>query len=123
MNKKKSIYNNQSNWHKLKFVFKNNSWFLWVIPLFIIVSFTDGIESGLYISGIMISGLELGIIIPVVIGSFLRKYELKTIYGEVIIFLISTSLLYFYIPDKKLLAYMIPFSIPMIIIGLLNLRN
>ena len=111
------------NQNKLKAVLKANSWFLWVIPLFIIVSYTNGIESGLYISGIMISGIALGIIIPIIIGAFSRKYELKTIYGEIIIFIISTSFLYFYIPDKRLLVFMIPFSIPMIIIGLLNLRK
>ncbi|PQV44725.1 hypothetical protein CLV33_1184 [Jejuia pallidilutea] len=111
------------NRNKLKSVLKTNFWFLWVIPLFIIVSFTNGIETGLYISGIMISGISLGTIIPVTIGALFKKYELKSIYGETIIFVISTTLLWIYIPDKKLLAYMIPFSIPLIIIGFLNLRK
>ena len=111
------------NQNKLKAVLKANSWFLWVIPMFIIVSFLKGIEVGIYISLIMISGLSLGAIIPVIIGSILKKYDLKNIYGEIIIFAISTIILWVYIPDKKLLAFMIPFSIPIIIIGLLNLRK
>jgi len=111
------------NRNKLKSVLKANSWFLWVIPLFIIVSYTKGIKTGLYISGLMISGISLGTIIPVTIGSLLKKYDIKRIYGEILIFVISTTLLWLYIPDKKLLAFMIPFSIPIIIIGLLNLRN
>ena len=115
---KVEIYRN-----KLKSVLKTNSWVLWVIPLFIIVSFTNGIETGLYISGIMISGISLGAIIPVTIGAILEKYDLIYIYGEIVIFVISTTLLWMYLPDKKLLAFMIPFSIPLIIIGLLNLRK
>ncbi|KUO69140.1 MAG: hypothetical protein APF83_12305 [Lutibacter sp. BRH_c52] len=107
----------------LKSILKDNSWFFWIIPLFLIVSYTNGIETGLFISGIMISGLTLGIIIPIIIGALFKKYKIKSIYGEIIIFVISTTLLYFYIPDKKLLFFMIPFSIPMIIIGLLNLRE
>ena len=87
------------------------------------MSFTNGIETGLYLSGIMISGISLGTIIPVTIGALFKKYELKSIYGEIIIFVISTTLLWICIPDKKLLAYVIPFSIPLIIIGLLNLRK
>ena len=110
-------------WIRLKAIWKKISWFVWLIPLFLIVSYTNGIAMGLFITGIMISGLSLGMIFPTIIGAFLRKYELKTIYGEIIIFVISTTLLYFYIPDKKLLFFMIPFSIPMIIIGLLNLRE
>ena len=109
--------------NKLKSVLKTNSWFLWVIPLFIIVSFTNGIKAGLFISGIMISGISLGAIIPVTIGALFKKYDLKRIYGEIIIFLISTTLLWIYISDKRLLAFIIPFSIPLIIIGLLNLRK
>lgn len=111
------------NRNKLKSFLKTNSWFLWVIPLFIIVSFTNGIETGLYISGIMISGISLGAIIPVTIGAILKKYDFKNIYGEIVVFVISTTLLWMYLPDKKLLAFMIPFSIPLIIIGFLNLRK
>jgi len=111
------------NQNKLKTVLKANSWFLWVIPMFIIVSFLKGIKVGIYISLIMISGLSLGAIIPIIIGSLLKKYDLKNIYGEIIIFTISTILLWNYVPDKKLLAFIIPFSIPIVIIGLLNLRN
>ena len=111
------------NQNKLKTVLKANYWFLWVIPMFIIVSFLKGIKVGIYISLIMISGLSLGAIIPVIIGSLLKKYDLKNVYGEIIIFAISSIILWFYIPDKKLLAFMIPFSIPLIIIGLLNLRK
>jgi len=109
--------------NKLKSVIKTNSWFFWVIPLFIIVSVMNGIETGLYVSGLMISGISLGTIIPVTIGAIFKKYDLKSIYGEIIIFVISTTLLWLYIPDKKLLVFMIPFSIPLIIIGLLNLRK
>jgi hypothetical protein len=87
------------------------------------VSFTNGVKTGLCISGIMISGISLGTIIPVTFGVLIKKYELKSIYGEIIIFTISTILLWLYIPDKKLLAYMIPFSIPLIIIGLLKMRK
>jgi uncharacterized membrane protein YccC len=91
--------------------------------LFVIVSFTNGIKTGLYVSGLMISEISLGTIILVTIGALFNKYDLKSIYGEITIFVISTTLLWLYIPDKKLLAFMIPFSIPMIIIGLLNLRK
>lgn len=111
------------NRNKLKSVLKTNYWFLWVIPLFIIVSIMNGIETGLYFSGIMISGLSLGAIIPVTIGAVFKKHDLKSIYGEIMIFVICTTLLWIYIPDKKLLAFMIPFSIPLIIIGLLNLKK
>ena len=111
------------NRNKLKSVLKTNSWFLWVIPLFIIVSFTNGIKTGLYLSGIMISGISLGTIIPVTIGALFKKCELKSIYGEIILFVISTSLLWIYMSDKRLLAFIIPFSIPLIIIGLLSLRK
>ena len=110
-------------WIKMKSILKSNSGFLWVVPLFIIVSFTNGLETGLYVSGLMISGISLGTIIPVTIGAVFKKYYLKSIYGELIIFMISTALLLFYVPDKKLLALMIPFSIPLIIIGILNLRK
>jgi hypothetical protein len=108
---------------KPKSVFKTNSWFLWVIPLFIFVSYMNGMETGLFLSGLMISGISLGMIIPVLIGAFFKKYDLKNVCGEIIIFVISTTLLWIYIPDKKLLAFMILFSIPLIIIGLLNLRK
>ncbi len=108
---------------KLKSVLKANSWFLWVIPLFIIVSFMNGIETGLYLSGLMISGISLGAIIPVTIDAIFKKYNLKIVYVDLMIFVISTTLLWIYIPDKKLLAFIIPFSIPLIIIGLLNLRK
>ena len=111
------------NRNKLKSVLKTNFWFLWVIPLFIIVSFTNGIKTGLHISGLMISGVSLGAIIPVALGALFKKYDLKSIYGEIIIFVISTTLLLIYISDKRLLAFIIPFSIPLIIIGLLNLRK
>ncbi|PIQ48745.1 MAG: hypothetical protein COW03_09015 [Cytophagales bacterium CG12_big_fil_rev_8_21_14_0_65_40_12] len=111
------------NWNKLKSILKSNSWFLWVVPLFIIVSFTNGLETGLIVSGLMISGIALGTIIPVTIGAVFKKYDLKSINGALIIFMISTALLLFYVPDKKLLALMIPFSIPLIIIGMLNLRK
>jgi len=113
----------ESNQNKLKAVLKANSWFLWVIPMFIFVSFLKGIEVGIYIALIMISGLSLGAIIPLIIGSLLKKYDFKNVYGEIIIFAISIFILWIYIPDKKLLAFMIPFSIPIIIIGLLNLRK
>jgi len=119
----KTMNKMELNQNKLKTVLKANSWFLWVIPMFIIVSFLKGIEAGIYISLIMISGLSLGAIIPVIIGSLLKIYDLKNIYGEIIIFAISTIILWIYVPDKKLLAFMIPFSIPIIIIGLLNLRK
>ncbi|WP_299253736.1 hypothetical protein [uncultured Lacinutrix sp.] len=109
--------------NKLKSVLKTNSWFLWIIPLFIFVSYKDGIETGLFLSGLIISGISLGIIIPVLIGPIFKKYDLKNVYGEIIFFVISTTLLWIYIPDKKLLAFMIPFSIPLIIIGLLKLRK
>tara|TARA_R110002072_G_scaffold302449_1_gene485430 strand:- start:806 stop:1165 length:360 start_codon:yes stop_codon:yes gene_type:complete len=111
------------NRNKLKSVLKTNFWFLWVIPLFLFVSFTNGIEAGLYLSGIIISGISLGIIIPVIIGAIFKKYELKSIYGEITIFVISTTLLWIYIPDKKLIAFIIPFSIALIIVGLMKLRN
>lgn len=111
------------NQNKLKTVLKANSWFLWVIPMFIIVSILKSIEVGIYISLLMISGFSLGAIVPVIIGAIFKKYDLKNIYGEIIIFSISTVLLWIYVPDKKLLAFMIPFSIPLIIIGLLNLRK
>ncbi|PPK93927.1 hypothetical protein LY01_02149 [Nonlabens xylanidelens] len=111
------------NRNKLKSVLKTNSWFLWVIPLFIFVSYMNGMETGLFLSGLMISGISLGMIIPVLIGAIFKKYDLKNVYGEIIIFVISTTFLWIYIPDKKLLAFMIPFSIPLIIIGLLNLRK
>lgn len=115
--------NTEFNQNKLKAVIKANSWFLWVIPMFIIVSFLKGIKVGIYISLIMISGLSLGAIIPVIIGSILKKYNLKNVYGEIVIFAFSTIILWIYLPDKKLFAFMIPFSIPIIIIGLLNLRK
>ena len=115
---KVEIYRN-----KLKSVLKTNSWVLWVIPLFIIVSFTNGIETGLYISGIMISGISLGAIIRITIGAILEKYDLIYIYGKIIIFVISTTLLWMYLHDKKLLTFMIPFSIPLIILGLLDFRK
>ena len=115
---KVEIYRN-----KLKSVLKTNSWVLWVIPLFIIVSFTNGIETGLYISGIMISGISLGAILRITIGAILEKYDLIYIYGKIIIFVISTTLLWMYLPDKKLLTFMIPFSIPLIILGLLDFRK
>ena len=108
---------------KLKSVIKTKFWFLWVIPLLLFVSFTNGIETGLYLSGIIISGISLGIIIPVIIGTLIKKDELKSMYGEIIIFVISTTLLWIYIPDKKLIAFIIPFNIALIIIGLLNLRK
>lgn len=110
-------------WIKMKSILKSSSWFLWVVPLFIIVSFTKGLETGLYVSGLMISGIALGTIIPVTIGAVFKKDDLKSIYGELMIFMISTPLLLFYVPDKKLLELMIPFSIPLIIIGILNLRK
>jgi hypothetical protein len=121
--KLKTMNKMELNQNKLKSALKANSWFLWIIAMFIIVSFTSGIETGMYISGLMISGISLGIIIPVIIGTIFRKYDLKSIYGESIIFTISTILLWIYVPDKKLLAYMLIFSIPLIIIGLLNLRK
>ena|SRR5690554_5346506 len=108
---------------KLKSVLKANSWFLWVIPLFIVVYFFNGIETALFVSGLMISGISLGTIVPVTIGAIFKKYDLKNIYGEIIIFVISTAFLWIYIPDKNLLAFMIPFGIPLTIIGLLNLRK
>jgi len=109
--------------YKLKSIPKPFSWLLWIIPLFIIVSYTNGIKTGLYVSGLMISGTLLGAIIPVVIGVFLKRYDLKIIYGEIAIFMISTIILYLIIPDKKLLILMTPFSIPLLIIGFLDLRR
>ena len=111
------------NQNKLKSALKANSWFFWIIPVFIIVSFTSEIKTGMYISGLIISGISLGIIIPVIIGAIFKKYDLNNIYPEIIIFVISTILLWIYLPDKNLLAYMLIFSIPLIIIGLLNLRK
>ena len=52
------------------------SYFLWFIPLFIIVSFTNGIDTGLFISGILISGILLGQIILVILGAVFKKYDL-----------------------------------------------
>ena len=72
MNKK------ELNQNKLISALKANSWFLWIIPMFIIVSFTSGIETGIYITGLMISGISLGIIIPVIIGTIFRKYDLNS---------------------------------------------
>lgn len=108
---------------KLKSVLKANSWFLWVIPLFFVVFFFSRIETALLVSGLMISGISLGTIIPVLIGTLFKKSDLKILYGEIIIFMISTALLWIYIPDTNLLAFMIPFGIPLTIIGLLNLRK
>ena len=109
--------------YKLKSIPKPFSWLLWIIPLFIIVSYKNGINTGLYVSGLMISGTLLGAIIPVVIGVFLKRYDLKIIYGEIAIFMISTIILYLIVPDKKLLILMTPFSIPLLIIGFLDLRR
>lgn len=100
-----------------------NFWFLYILPLFIIVSFTDGLYVSLILSGLMISGFSIGIIIPVIIGVIIGKFELKTIYTDVILFIISTTLLYINIQDKNLLAYIVPFSFPMIIIGIIALRK
>ena len=83
----------------------------------------NGIETGLFLSGLMISGICLGMIIPILIGAIFKKYDLRSVYVDIMIFMISTTLLWIYIPDKKLLAFMIPFSIPLIIIGLLKLRK
>ncbi len=102
---------------------KNYSWFLWLIPLFAIVSYNNGIYTGLYICVLMVSGILLGAIIPVLIGVLFKKYDFKIIYVEITIFMISTILLYLFIPDKKLLLFMFPFSIPLLIIGILDLRK
>lgn len=119
MNTKKS----ETKLNKIKCNLKNYSWFLWLIPLFLIVSYSSGIETGFFICGLMISGVLLGGIIPVIIGALFKKYDLKIIYGEIVIFIISTILLCSFIPDKKLLLFMIPFSIPLLIIGILELRK
>ena len=111
----------ETNRNKIKSILKTNSWFLYVIPMFLLVSFLNGKKTGLFISGIMISGLSLGTILTVTIGALFGKYKLKSIYGEILIFVISTTILWLYVPDKKLLAFIIPFSIPLIIIGLWNL--
>ena len=114
MRKKES----ESKVNKIKSNLKSYSWLLWVIPLLIIASFTNGIDSGLFLSGIIISGATLGAIIQVSLGAVFKKDNLKIIYGEIIIFIICTILLYLFVPDKKLLIFIIPFSIPSIIIGI-----
>ncbi len=108
---------------KLKSISKNHSWLTWLILLFILITYTKGLKTSLISSGIMISGFSLGIIIPTIIGVFFKKYEIKSIYWEIILFSTSTTILYLYVPDKKLLLFMFPLSIPTIIMGLLNLKE
>jgi hypothetical protein len=114
---------NETILNRIKSSLKSYSYFLWFIPLFIIVSFTKGIDIGFFLTGIMISGILLGEIISVVLGTIFKKYNLRIIYGEIIIFTISTFLLYLFLPDKKLLLFMIPFCIPSTIIEIRNLIN
>tara|TARA_B100000767_G_C19477028_1_gene414572 strand:+ start:159 stop:590 length:432 start_codon:yes stop_codon:yes gene_type:complete len=109
--------------NKIKNKLKNYSWLVWTIPFFFIVSYYSGIKSGLMISGLLICGVLLGAIIPVIIGSIFKKYNLKIIYGEIAIFIISTLLLYSFIPNKKLLLFMFPFAVPTLIVGILDLRR
>jgi len=119
MNKKR----NETKLDKIQNKLKNYSWFVWTIPFFLIVSYYSGIKSGLIISGLLISGVLLGAIIPVIIGAIFKKYNLKIIYGEITIFIISTLLIYSFIPNKKLLLFMFPFAIPTLIVGILDLRR
>ena len=77
-----------SKLNKIKSNLKSYSWLLWVIPLLIIASFTNGINSGLVLSGIITSGVTLGAIIQVSLGAVFKKYNTKIIYREIIIFII-----------------------------------
>lgn len=94
----------QINRIKLKSILDTYAWILYIIPLFIIVSFLHGIKTGLILSGIIISGISLGVILPVAIATLFKKSDLQNIYGEIVIFMISTTLLSIHIPDKKLLG-------------------
>ncbi len=119
MNKKR----NETKLDKIQGILKNYSWSVWAILFFLIVSYYNGIKSGLIISGLLISGTLLGVIIPVIIGVIFKKYNLKIVYREIIFFIITTLLVYSFIHNKKLLLLMFPFAIPTLIVGILDLRR
>ncbi len=113
----------KSVFFKIKAFSENHSLIFWLVILFLLVTFSKGIEVGLKFIGLMISGFSLGKLIPMTFGIFFKKVEFKLMLKEMIIFTVSSTMLYIYLDNKKLLALMIPFSIPLLIIGFLNLKR
>ncbi len=113
----------KSVYFKIKAFSENHSSIFWLIILFLLVTLSKGIEVGIIFIGLMISGFSLGKLIPMTFGIFINNIEFKLMLKELIIFTVSSTMLYIYLDNTKLLALMIPFSIPLLIIGFLNLKR
>lgn len=104
------------------FILDNSSYF-WGILLFIIISYKYGLKTGFISSALLISGFSLGFLIIKLLGVILKRIESKSVYKELFLFITTTVLLYLNIENKRLLIFILPLCLPIIISGLFSLRN
>ncbi|GAB1451971.1 hypothetical protein MASR2M47_20270 [Draconibacterium sp.] len=108
---------------KLKTIALNYTWIIWLIAFLLLISFTSGFETGFFVTGLFAAGCLLGYLIPMLINVLLKRVKLVSIWKELFLFVLLVVILYFSTENKGFLAFIVPFSIPVLAGGLLSLKK
>ena len=100
-----------------------NTWVFWLIVFLIIVSFSYSLRTGFLVTGLLIIGMLIGYIIPIGILVIQKRTELKSFLLPLSLLIAITLTFYILLDNKAILLYVIPFSIPSLVSGLLSLRK
>lgn len=108
-------------WEKIKNIAVDHYWIIFALILFLIIGFEHGFKEGFLIVCLVAAGQLLGLVLCSILNIILRRDRFVSNIKLFTAFIILTGLLYFIEDSRPILIFMIPLSLPAVILGFVGI--